>query len=269
MDPQITTLIGLVIVAAFSVFMFNRYSHIAYVNPEDVLRLEVGKLITDLAKMQNSLNYVQERYQESLIAESNANRRIFELEHTVAALQTRIEELGVIGPPKTTVKVSVPMLQIVGNERFGEADRVAFRKAQIPFRRLTDATRPMIADEIRRRRLDGSMYPWITISAHMGKDGVLLEAEGAMVPASWWNEQFGNVEILLLNGCESLSVADELVGLVEYVVSLAESIPDDLAAAFAYAFWRRVKAGKDAGAAFRQAIAELPSVGEYADIRTG
>jgi len=269
-DPQITVLLGIVIVAAVSVYMFNRSRDAIYINPEEALKIEVGKLTTDLAKMQTTLDYVRERYQESLSAESLANRRIVELENTVAALQARISDLEIKEPPvKSRPALSVPMLQIVGNEKFGEADRVAFRKAGIPFRRLNEATRSLISDELRRRRLDGTMYIWVTISAHIQPAGVILEAGSDTVPAAWWNEQLSGVEILLLNGCESIAVADDLVGLVGYVVSLAEAIPDDLAADFAYAFWRRVKAGDNAMYAFRRTIAQLPAVAEYADIRTG
>ncbi len=144
------------------------------------------------------------------------------------------------------------------------SDRIALRRACVPFVRLLDATKRSIADELRRRRQNGDLYPWLHITAHAGPAGIML-SDGIAEPA-WWHEQMDGVRLVFLAACKTSAVADMLAGLVT-VVYVREDIDNQDAADFAYAFWRRMRAGSEPVAAYGAAIAEVPQVAEFTDIR--
>ncbi len=268
MDPVYVALLVLIALASGGVIWSIRYQrNNGYVSAEARLSQIVEKLEKEVARQKTVIDDLEERWIKSLQSEAEANRRIRELEGTLAQVRARVAELEAKGGQ--AVGYYVPLLHIEGNAKFGNSDRVALHKAEIRFKRLTGATRQTIESEIRRRRLDGTLYKWAIISAHMGDAGVLLEASADMVPPVWWNEHLGGLDVVFLNGCSSLVVADDLAGLVEVVVSLGEEVGNKDAADFAYAFWRRVKNGDDPGQAFESAINEVPAISEFADIRFG
>jgi hypothetical protein len=169
-------------------------------------------------------------------------------------------------PPAAVELPAKPLLLICGSdERFCETDRQALRQARILFQRLSSATTAMIAAELRRRRQDGTLYPWLHVSAHADHAGIHL-ADGVAGP-DWWHEQLNGVQVVFLAACETTTVADALAGMVT-VVFVQQQIENEHAGDFTYAFWRRMRELRDPRVAYRQALAEVPQVTEYVDIRS-
>lgn len=170
-------------------------------------------------------------------------------------------------PEPPVQPLSKPMLVVCGTDAaMCDADRRSIRRAGIPFQRLYHATKATVADELRRRRQDGTLYPWLHVTAHASAAGVELE-DGTADPA-WWHEHLDGVEVVFLAACETSAVADALAGLVT-VVFVQEAIENRDASDFTYAFWRRMREHGNARQAYQQAIAEAPQVAEFSDIRTG
>lgn len=203
--------------------------------------------------------------------------RILELEHRVDFLVEQLQKAGIqihelevqlslhppIVPPSLPTK---PLLLICGTDAtMCDTDRHALRRAGVAFQRIYHATMRNIEDELRRRRQDGTLYPWLHITAHAGPEGVAL-ADGLATPA-WWNERLDGITVVFLATCQGGAIADQLAGLVRAVIFVHEEIGDRDASDFTYAFWRRMKEGVDPHQAYRQALLEAPQVAEFVDIR--
>lgn len=210
-------------------------------------------------------------------------KRIHELELRVDFLVEQLQRAGTkikelerkssqpAAPPEhrtaPELPLSKPMLVICGADPgMCDMDRRSIRRAGIPFQRLYHATKAAVADEMRRRRQDGTLYPWVHITAHAGPNGIDLEDGTA--PPEWWHEHLVDIDVVFLAACETSAVADALAGLVT-VVFVHEQIENRDASDFTYAFWRRMKEHGNARLAYQQAIVEAPQVAEFTDIRTG
>lgn len=159
-----------------------------------------------------------------------------------------------------------PLLFVCSDAALCDVDRHALRRATVSFQRLINATKATVAAELRRRRQDGTLYPWLHITAHADEQGIHL-ADGIADPA-WWNEQLDGIDVVFLAACKTATVADALAGMVA-VVFVLEDIEHGNAGDFTYSFWRRMKEHGDPRLAYRQAITEAPQIAEYTDIRTG
>lgn len=145
-----------------------------------------------------------------------------------------------------------------------DLDRIALRRAKVSFQRLYHASRSMITDALRRRRQDGTPYRWVHVAAHADDAGVEL-ADGMADPA-WWNETMIGIELVFLAACRTAKVADELAGMVT-VISVTEEIENEIAQEFAYSFWKHMARLDSARDAYELALAEVPEVQEYTEIR--
>lgn len=167
----------------------------------------------------------------------------------------------------TTPLLPKPLLLICAMEtKLCDIDRHAVRRASVSFQRLFNATKHSIIAELRRRRQDNTLYPWLHIAAHATEQGIEL-LDGTADP-SWWNEQLDGINVVLLAACKSAAVADALAGMAT-VVFVLEDIEHSDAADFTYSFWRRMKEHGDPRLAYQQAIIDVPQIAEYTDIRTG
>lgn len=199
--------------------------------------------------------------------------RIRELERRVEWL---IGQLQRSGQPtesyhqhnKTTSQLQMPtkpLLLVCGSDNaMCDMDRQALRRGGISFQRLYAATQATVDDELRRRRQDGTLYPWLHITAHADEHGIHL-ADGITTPA-WWSERIDGIRVVFLAACNTETVADALAGLTT-VVFVHEDIDNRDAASFTYAFWRRMREHGDPRQAYNQAIQETPQVAEFTDIR--
>lgn len=170
-------------------------------------------------------------------------------------------------PPKKYLPAK-PLLLICGMETaLCDVDRHAVRRATVSFQRLFNATKANLSAELRRRRQDGTLYPWLHISAHADEQGVSLT--DGIAPPAWWNEQLQGIEVVFLAACRTAMVADALAGMVSAVIFVLEDIEHNDAGDFTYSFWRRMKEHGDPRLAYQQAIIEVPQIAEFTDIRTG
>lgn len=212
-------------------------------------------------------------------------KRIHELEQRVDFLVDQLQKAGIRirdletqnqlaiqpAPHPTTVSRETdapikPLLLICGeNATMCDSDRLSLRRAGIGFQRLYHASKRTVDEELRRRRQDGTLYPWLHITAHAAADGIQL-ADG-IADATWWNERLQGIYVVFLAACKTAAVADALAGLVKVVVFIHEDIGDRDASDFTYAFWRRMKEGADPHQAYRQALFEAPQIAEFVDIR--
>ncbi len=230
------------------------------------LRLTPGKVEMRVAELTRELN--QERsYREQL--EERVDFLVSELQKAGARIR-ELEQTALLARPPDPAKPSAlpakPLLIICGDDQdLCTNDRQALRRAGVPFQRLTHATKQSIADELRRRRQSGNLYPWVHIPAHANAVGIAL-ADGVAEPG-WWHEQLDGIRVVFLAACQTSSVADVLAGLVT-VVFVYEDIDDRDASDFTYAFWRRMQTNGDPVAAYQAAIIEVPTVAEFTDIRS-
>lgn len=199
--------------------------------------------------------------------EQGYEKRIAELEGRITWLVVQLQRASVPIPlpVRTDVLPTKPLLLVVGpaQDIYAE-DREALRRARIPFQRLVNATKHTISSELRARRQDGTLYPWIHVSSHAGEDGIEL-ADG-LSSAEWWQNQLDGVKVIFLAACRTDHVASALAGLVT-VVYTSEDIENEIAGDLTYAFWRRMREHGDPRRAYNQAIQECPQAAEYTNIR--
>lgn len=200
--------------------------------------------------------------------------RITELENEVKNLkatqeilieQLRKQNIVEVATPQYSVR---PVLLVYGNQNFGEQDRVALRRAGISFFRITNAKLEDLRDEIQRRRSDGTLYDIVHLAAKGVEDG-FLELNGQIVDGAQLSDVMSGVRGVFLSTCSNRYIADQLVGVVKYVVVIYEDISGDEASAFVYEFYKRYRVDKNIDAAFRGAIDVLPSIAEFVDLRKG
>lgn len=184
-----------------------------------------------------------------------AKARIRELEKTQGQPQHRSDSLI---PAK-------PLLFICGPDTaLCDIDRQALRRVGVSFQRLHMATKISVENELRRRRQDNTLYPWLHVTAHASDDGIMLT--DGIAPPSYWNDILYGVQVVFLAACKTASVADALAGMVT-VVYVLEDIENQDASDFTYAFWRRMREHGDPYRAYKQAEIEAPQIAEFANIR--
>lgn len=166
-------------------------------------------------------------------------------------------------------RVSGEILVGVGVDPMLQADLAALRKVEnrsggaIKITRLSPATLANLKRTLDRHRKSGKPIRWVHLAVHAGEEGVALADD--LVSGQWLSENMSGVEILVINGCESDVVAD-WVGLVPFVVSMREAVPNGDAANFCEAFWQGIGEGLNAEAAFDRSLVRVPAVAEYAEL---
>jgi len=201
---------------------------------------------------------------------AEASLKIAALERENGMLRAELEQVrralaALNMPVEKLILPFHPLLLVMGDQQAGQIDEAAIMRARISYRRLQDCTAQGLDEELRRRRLDGTLYRWVLISAHMGPDGIMLGPD--VVNREWLLRRLQDVQILFLNGCENVKVADGLAGLVDWIVVVYERIDGRDAGDFCYAFWNGIAAGEVPELAFRRALIEVPQVSPYVDIR--
>ena len=164
-------------------------------------------------------------------------------------------------------KVNRPVLLVYGVDEFGEQDRQALRRAGVTFFRLKSASLDDLRTELQRRRSDGNLYDVVHISSHGSDKGILMESE--LINGSELSEILSGVRTIFLGTCNNQKIADKLVGIVKYVIVVYEEIDTDDASAFVFEFYKRYKTNLDVESAFSGAIAVMPHISEFVDLRIG
>lgn len=205
--------------------------------------------------------------------------RVIDMEKKILALELTIHVLldklakntGVVPElPQTPEQVSSftrPVLLVYGDNSFGETDRNAMRRAGISFFRLVSSNLEDLRSELHRRRSDGRMYDVVHISAHGGSGQINLD--NVLVSGTELSDVLSNVRCVFLGTCSNQEVADKLVGIVRYVITVYEEIKSSDAADFTYEFYKRYKHSLDVESSFVEALRVMPHVSEFVDLRIG
>lgn len=265
-DSDMVTVLSIVVVAFIVLrWLEHRWGH--RIGEPDPARYE--EKINDLQRQLSAQRVHYEQQIEEL--ERRIDFLVGELQRAgihIRDLEKAITEGGKakVDNPKSYLPAK-PLLLICGMETpLCDVDRHAVRRANVSFQRLFNATKAMFAAELRRRRQDGTLYPWLHITAHADEAGIHL-LDGIAEP-TWWNEHLDGIEVVFLAACKTATVADALAGLTT-VIFVLEDIEHNDAGDFTYSFWRRMKEHGDPRLAYQQAITEAPQIAEYTDIRTG
>lgn len=158
------------------------------------------------------------------------------------------------------------LLLITSDQYTQQKDEIALTKAGISYRRIADATLDRVEQELRRSRQQRRVYKYVMISGHANESGFVMSDE-IIMDSYWMNQNFVGVKILFLNGCKSTQIADDLIRIVDCVISLLEPIPQKVAQSFAESFWYMIASGSSCQESFDYALSIEPTIRSYADIR--
>jgi hypothetical protein len=169
--------------------------------------------------------------------------------------------------PAKAKRINRPVLLVYGVDAFGEQDRQALKKAGITFFRLRSASLEALREELHRRRSDGNLYDIVHISAHGGGEELLFENDS--ISGNELSDALSGVRGIFLATCSNQKVADKLVGIVKYVIVVYEEIDTNDAANFVFEFYKRYRTNLDVEASFAEAMAVMPQISEFVDLRIG
>jgi hypothetical protein len=226
------------------------------------------------SKLLNLLNIEDEQV-------TKLKQQISEMERKISALEATIQILlKTIPQPNQIIEVNIaeekaavrkrvtrPVLLVYGEPEFGEEDRTAMRRAGLSFFRLKNASLKTLHDELQRRRSEGTLYDMVHISAHGDLNVIGLGADN--VDGNDLSNIFSGIRGVFLNTCSNQYIADKLVGVVLYVIVIYDEIPTEVAANFAYEFYKRYAQDMDIEKSFAGALLVMPDVSDFVDLRIG
>ena len=230
---------------------------------------QISMLISRVALMQVELTK-----KEDIIEEQK--RRIIFYTEQLRDVESRVRDLELIlfGRDMDKRKEEpedhsdmYPELLIVGTDCYIQRqDEIAVSKSGISYRRLFDATQDEFEAELRRARQQKAPYKYVMLSGHGNKNGWKM-SDGLLLDGYWMNQNLSDTEIVYLNGCQSVGMGDDLVSIVDCVISMAEDVPTKTAQSFASMFWSGIHTGKTPDVAFTEALTVEPSIRPYVSIR--
>lgn len=156
-------------------------------------------------------------------------------------------------------------LLVMGDSTFGEADRNALRRAGVLFHRLIDGSFQSLKEELQRKRQEGRQYKVIHISSHAGATGI--QFSDSVVSGENLSDILDGVELLFLASCSNIKIADDILGVVKYIVVVYEEIDNESLQNFVYNFYNNLKTDFDVNGSFNKALSLTPSVSEFVDLR--
>lgn len=169
--------------------------------------------------------------------------------------------------PSHPKRINRPVLLVYGVDAFGEQDRQALKKAGITFFRLRSADLETLKAELQRRRSEGNLYDIVHISAHGGGEELIFDNDS--VSGQELSDVLSGVRGIFLATCSNQKVADKLVGIVKYVIVVYEEIDTNDAANFVFEFYKRYRTSQNVETSFAEAMAVLPHISEFVDLRIG
>lgn len=164
--------------------------------------------------------------------------------------------------PRNVADQNQPVLMVcVGDDPALTVDLAALRKVAVVtgmmYHRITGVTRDLFDAYMRRERSHDRQVKYLHLSVHADADG--LKFGDGIVDGNWLSERLAGVVVLLLAGCEGDAVGDWL-GVVPYVVSLAEAITHEDAAMLTLHFWMAIGNGLRPDNALDMALKRCPPV---------
>lgn len=277
-DIYLVLLFMFVLACGFALVQFALNRQRMLVATGQVIPNGKAALQQEVKRLQNTVEILLGRIAQQEDELAAERQKLWDTQAKLDAALGRISALEARQTSSELPPLVKPLLLICGTDaRVVDRDRHALNRAGVRFQRILAATKPLVQSEIRRRVQDGTLYCWLHISAHGGPEGVLL-ADG-MADADYWHETLAGlgrtrtvgtrISCIFLASCSSNEIADELAGLVGTVIVFGESVPNEAAADFTYAFWKRMIAGRTPDQGYSEALGDVPSVSEYVDIRHG
>lgn len=251
----------------------NKSSDFASITSVTVLKNRIDDLELRLMEREERIKELRKEIEE---IKKERDARIEYLNNTIDSLRERIAFLENLLYRTNSLTYSSrekiknadnPVLLITADNLIQKADEIALNKARIVYRRIANATLDKIKNELRRRRMEGKMYRFIVFSSHMSDAGIALYG-GEVADSYWLNAHLTyDIDLVILNGCESTTIADNLVGVVGAVISISEKIMNDDAASFLTAFWREFSDGLSLREAFNKSKEMNPSISSFVDLQ--
>lgn len=244
------------LVAVFLAFWRAKRSPELLVNREQALERRVAELESTVATLQR------------LLFEKTEQNGALQAE--VARLNDRVRQLEKLAPPPQPGPAQHPetLLAVIGADPALKIDLAALREVErennIRVSRVYPVTRAKLKSTLDRFRVNGRPVRYVHMAVHAGPKG--LAFQGEVVDAAWLSENLKNVQVLLINGCQSDEIGD-WIGVVPTVVTMREDISHEDAAQFAKVFWSAVASGVLPEDAYYQARDRAPqAVAEFVEL---
>lgn len=150
------------------------------------------------------------------------------------------------------------LLVVTASDVAGWMDLAAARAQPVGLTvsRVNGVTREKLKRYIDRGRMYNRPIELLHIGAHAGENGIKFD--DGVADANWLSEHLAGVKVLLIAGCSADMLGDWL-GVVPFVITLAEDVVDADAALFARAFWAEIGSGKDPDGALAAALDRAPA----------
>lgn len=221
----------------------------------------------DRQRLENTVNTLQ-----SLLYEKQAEIDTLRRDLETARRRLAILEIASKQPAggRTTGSEQPLLLAVVGDDPALAVDLAALREVEraggFRLSRLDGSTKADLKRTLDRYRSNRRPIRYVHMAVHAGKGGMLLAGE--LVTAAWLSENLKNVEVLVINGCQSADIGDQ-IGIVPAVVTMREDLAHEDAAQFARLFWTGVGEGMSPITAFEDALRLSPQgVAEFAELVT-
>lgn len=221
----------------------------------------------DRQRLENTVNTLQ-----SLLYEKQAEIDTLRRDLETARRRLAILEVASKQPAggRTTGSEQPLLLAVVGDDPALAVDLAALREVEraggFRLSRLDGSTKADLKRTLDRYRSNRRPIRYVHMAVHAGKGGMLLAGE--LVTAAWLSENLKNVEVLVINGCQSADIGDQ-IGIVPAVVTMREDLAHEDAAQFARLFWTGVGEGMSPITAFEDALRLSPQgVAEFAELVT-
>ena len=254
-----------VIIFTVLVFLLTNRAHL--LEMFTVRNVEVETLYTEIRELKTYISDLENQVRSmQLLVNMLLERSVAVPDSPPSNVTTTKVEVTKVEPAKTK-RISRPVLLVYGVDAFGEQDRQALKKAGITFFRLRSASLEALREELHRRRSDGNLYDIVHISAHGGGEEIIFDNDS--VSGQELSDVLSGVRGIFLATCSNQKVADKLVGIVKYVIFVCEEIDTNDAANFVFEFYRRYRTNLDIEASFAEAMAVMPQISEFVDLRIG
>lgn len=242
-------------------FLFRNKIH--FFNLINLENKEVTQLKDRIRTLESYAKDLENKVRSMELLVNTLIERITEVNNRqLEPLQEEIKTLKI--QPKRPAR---PVLLVYGVNEFGEQDRNALRRAGVSFFRLKYANLDDLRVELHRRRSDGNLYDIVHVSSHGGDEAIILDTD--KVDGIELSNVLSGVRGIFLATCSNQNIADKLLGIVRYVVSVCEEIETKTLSDFVFEFYKRYKADWDIEGAFNGALTVMPEVSEFVDLRIG
>lgn len=194
----------------------------------------------EIAKLREQVDFLVAELQRSGIRIAELEKKISEKVSNVFSIERKA------------------LLVVTASDVTGWMDLAAARSQPVGLTvsRINGVTREKLKRYVDRGRMYNRPIELLHIGAHANEDGIKFD--DGVADADWLSEHLAGVRVLLIAGCSADALGDWL-GVVPYVVTMAETVRGDDAAKFARAFWAEIGAGNDPSASLDAAFLRAPS----------